>query len=425
MNESSPFHAQLPAAAHGAIRIVRKLTAAGHQALLAGGCVRDLLLELQPEDYDVATDAPPDRICQLFRRTRKVGAQFGVVLVREQRKWIEVATFRSDGQYLDGRRPSEVHFCDARHDAERRDFTVNGMFLDPVERILIDYVGGRDDLEAKLIRAIGHPPARFAEDHLRLVRAVRFAARLEFQIEPVTFAALKDHASKLATVAAERVREELEKMLTHPTRRRAFGLLVECGLHLYLWKGAAWRADQIAAGSRLLGRLPQRVSFPLAFAALLVDRDTKAIQAICRALTCSNEHRDTVVWLIEHQTDLDDPDKISLARLKRLLAHPAFPQLRAWAETRYLESPDETQRRARLAARVAAVAPEAVCPGPLVTGDDLAARGVTPGPIYKQVLDVLYTRQLEETMITRAAGLQMLDELLAKWAEKPGEISEP
>jgi len=424
MSQSSPFQAEVPAAAGGAVRIARKLTAAGHQALLAGGCVRDLLLGLRPEDYDVATDAPPERICQLFRRTRKVGAQFGVVLVREQRKWIEVATFRSDGQYLDGRRPSEIHFCDARHDAERRDFTVNGMFLDPLEHALIDYVGGREDLEARLIRAIGDPSARFAEDHLRLVRAVRFAARLDFEIEPGTFAALRDHASKLATVAAERVREELGKMLTHPTRRRAFDLLVECDLHPYLWEGAAWRADQTAAGSRLLGRLPQRVSFPLAFAALIVDRETKAIQAICRALTCSNEQRETVVWLAEHHADLDDPEGLSLAGLKRLLAQPAFADLRAWAETRHLELPDGERRRAALAGRVDSIAPEAIQPPPLVTGDDLVARGVQPGPIYKQVLDALYTRQLDETLTTRTAGLRLMDNLLARWQKEHGRISD-
>jgi tRNA nucleotidyltransferase/poly(A) polymerase len=202
VRETVPFQAELPPAAEPAVTAVHKLAADGHQALLAGGCVRDLLLGLAPQDYDIATDATPDRICELFRRTRKVGAQFGVVLVRVKGRWVEVATFRSDGEYLDGRRPVQVHFCDARHDAERRDFTVNGMFLDPLERTLIDYVGGRQDLQAGLIRAIGDPAARFAEDHLRLLRAVRFAGRLGFEIEPATFAALKANVSKLVTVAA-------------------------------------------------------------------------------------------------------------------------------------------------------------------------------------------------------------------------------
>ena len=413
MSVSFPFQAELPDAAEAAVEIVRKLTAAGHQALLAGGCVRDLLLGLQPQDYDVATDATPDRICHLFHPTRKVGAQFGVVLVRKQRRWIEVATFRSDGKYLDGRRPSDVHFSDARHDAQRRDFTVNGMFLDPLGHRLIDYVGGREDLQAGLIRAIGDPPARFAEDHLRLVRAARFAARLGFEIEPATFAALEAHAAKLATVAAERVLQELDKMLTHPTRRRAFDLLAETGLLPHLCKGATWRADQIAAGGALLARLPRRVSFPLAFAVLIADRGTKAIQQICRALTCSNEQRQQIVWLSEHHADLDDPRRISLAGLKRLMAHPAFADLRAWTEARYRELPDGELRCATLARRLSAVAPDAIQPPPFVTGDDLAARGVKPGPIYRKLLDALYTRQLDESLTTRAEALRLLEELLA------------
>ncbi|MFQ5806201.1 MAG: CCA tRNA nucleotidyltransferase [Phycisphaerae bacterium] len=413
MSESFPFQGELPRAADAAVRIVRKLTAAGYQALLAGGCVRDLLLGLQPQDYDVATDATPERICQLFRKTREVGAQFGVVLVCRQRRWVEVATFRSDGRYLDGRRPSEVTFSDARHDAERRDFTVNGMFLDPLSNTLIDYVGGQKDLRTGVIRAIGEPAARFAEDHLRLVRAVRFAGRLGFEIEPATFVALKANARKLETVAAERVREELEKMLTHPARRRAFDLLVDSGLLPHLWPDAAWQAEQIAAGGALLERLPQRVSFPLVFAVLVADRGTTEVQEICRALTCSNEQCGTITWLIEHQGDLDDPGQISLAGLKRLLAHPAFPDLRAWAEARYLDMPNERRRREVLAQRVSAIAPDEIQPLPLVTGDDLAARGVKPGPIYKDVLDRLYTRQLEETLATRVEALQALEELLA------------
>jgi len=335
-----------------------------------------------------------------------------VVLVRKQRRWVEVATFRSDSEYLDGRRPSQVHFSDARHDAERRDFTVNGMFLDPLANTLIDYVGGREDLEAGLIRAIGEPSARFAEDHLRLIRAVRFAARLGFGIEPATFVALQAHAPKLASVAAERVREELEKMLAHPMRRRAFEMLVDGGLLPHLWEGARWRPEQIAAGSELLARLPQRAPFPLVLAVLLADRGITEIQRICRVLTCSNEQRETIVWLVAHQADLDEPERMSLAELKRLLAHPAFADLRAWAEARYTEMPDAERRREILARRVSAIPSEAVQPPPLVTGDDLVARGVKPGPIYKRLLDALYTRQLNETLTERKQALLLLDELL-------------
>ncbi len=190
MTETFPLAGELPAESAGAVAIVRTLVAAGHRALLAGGCVRDLLLGSPPHDYDVATDAPPERVTTLFSNTRLVGAQFGVVLVKKKRRWIEVATFRTDDVYLDGRRPVRIALSDARHDALRRDFTVNGMFLDPLAREVIDYVGGRPDLAARVIRAIGAPAARFAEDHLRLLRAARFAARLDFALEPVTLAAV-------------------------------------------------------------------------------------------------------------------------------------------------------------------------------------------------------------------------------------------
>ncbi|RMF77512.1 MAG: CCA tRNA nucleotidyltransferase, partial [Planctomycetota bacterium] len=194
---------------------------AGHTALLAGGCVRDLLLGAQPQDFDVATDATPERVCELFRGTRRVGAQFGVVLVRQRRTWVEVATFREDFQYRDGRRPEAIRYSDARHDAQRRDFTINGMFLDPLAAELIDYVGGRFDLSARLVRAVGDPAQRFAEDHLRLLRAVRFAARLGFEIEPTTLDAIRAFGDRLPRVAAERRREELDKMFAHPQRARA------------------------------------------------------------------------------------------------------------------------------------------------------------------------------------------------------------
>ena len=198
MSESFPLPAELPPDAGAAVAVVRRLAEAGHVALLAGGCVRDLLLGRPPQDYDVATDAPPERVQKLFRATRHVGAQFGVVLVRSQQRWIEVATFRVDGPYPDGRHPARVTFSTPREDARRRDFTVNGMFCNPLERTVIDYVGGRADLQARLIRAIGEPTDRFDEDHLRLLRAVRFAARLEFELEPLTLAAIRENAAKLS-----------------------------------------------------------------------------------------------------------------------------------------------------------------------------------------------------------------------------------
>ena len=412
MQETSPFCGTLPAAG-AAVTIVRTLASAGHQALLAGGCVRDLLLGQLPQDYDVATDAPPERVCELFHATRKVGVQFGVVLVKQRGRWIEVATFRTDGPYLDGRRPAQVTLSDARHDALRRDFTVNGMFLDPLQKNVIDYVGGRADLQARLIRAIGEPVARFDVDYLRLLRAVRFAARLGFPIEPVTLAAIRGHAPTLARVAAERVREELEKMLAHPSRQQAWVLLGECGLRPYLWPDAGWTPQQAEIVETYLGRLPAETPSVLALAILLAEHTPPEIERIARALTLSNEQRETALWLVAHQADLDDPRVLSLAALKRLMAHPAFEALAALARIRYQDVPDGADRQAALAARLDAITPEAVAPLPLVTGDDLLALGLAPGPAFKEILDALYTQQLDERFAAREPALQALTQLLA------------
>ena len=413
MSDVFPLEKSLPAAAEGAVAIVRRLVEAGHQALLAGGCVRDLLLGREPQDYDVATDALPERVCALFRATRRVGAQFGVVLVKLHRQWVEVATFRTDGPYLDGRRPSSVEPTDARHDALRRDFTVNGMFLDPLRMEAIDYVGGRADLEARIIRAIGQPAARFDEDYLRLLRAVRFAARLEFPIEPVTLAAMRSHAATLAQVAPERVREELERMLGHPNRKGAWRLLGECGLRAHLWPRAWWDDVSAARSEVLLGRLPREAPFELALAVLLADRGPDELERIARDLTLSNEQRETLIWFVGHQADLDDPQLPTLAGLKRLMAHPAFDALAMLARARYEDRPNSRERVVVLDGRLAVIPPECVQPPPLITGTDLMRQGLPPGPAYKEILDTLYTRQLEEEVCTRDDALAALMKLLA------------
>jgi len=343
-----------------------------------------------------------------------VGAQFGVVLVRQRRRWIEVATFRSDGPYFDGRHPTRVTFSDARQDAQRRDFTVNGMFLDPLGHRIIDYVGGRVDLDRRLIRCIGAAGDRFEEDHLRLLRAVRFASRLGFEIEERTFSAMREHAPKLVRMAAERIRDELEKMLAPATRVAALDLMERAGLLSYLWEGATWTSAQVMQARTLLRRLRGEVALELGLAGLLSDRRSERVNAICRALSCSNEQREGIVWLVEHQADLDSPEALSLAEVKRLMAHRGFGWLRAWAEARCCGRPDHDECVAALERRLSAIRPETVQPPPLVTGDDLIARGVAPGPIYKDVLDELYTRQLDETLDTRDAALRALDGLLAE-----------
>ena len=416
---SFPLPTELPPAADAAVAIVRRLAERGHVALLAGGCVRDLLLGRHPNDFDVATDARPDQVRRLFRATRLVGAQFGVVLVRKHRRWVEVAAFRADGPYLDGRHPAEVVYSNAREDARRRDFTVNGMFLDPLAGTVSDYVNGQTDLRAGLIRAIGEPAARFEEDHLRLLRAVRFAARLEFTIEPVTLAAIRANADKLAGVAAERIREELAKMLTHPNRRSAFAQLADTGLLPYLWPRAGWQPQQVEVADTLLANLARDVRFDAAFAALVADRPAEEFQTIARALSFSNEDRDNVAWLVEHQADLDNSPGIALSALKRLMAHPAFDSLRQLAEARWATIGDDPQRVAALNTRLATIPPESVAPPPLVTGDDLIARGIEPGPVFKPVLETLYTRQLDETLVSRRAALTALDELLREQGALP------
>lgn len=409
-----PLESPLPPDARPALDIVRRLVEAGHQALLAGGCVRDLLLGRPPEDFDVATDALPETVVRLFRVTRQVGAQFGVVLVRQRGQWIEVATFRTDGPYEDGRRPASVTFTDAEHDALRRDFTINGMFLDPLERVIRDYVGGREDLRRRVVRAIGDPPQRFREDYLRILRAVRFAAGLDFAIEPQTFQAMRAAAANLPRVAPERVLQELVRMLEDPGRGVAVQLMIEAGLLGWLWPQADWSPERMRAAQRRVACLPREAGFVAALAMLLADRPAAEIEMISRHLTLSNEQRETVLWLVEHQAQLDEPAGLSPAGLKRLMAHPAFDELCGIARARWSELPDGAQRWETLRGRLAAIDPAAVRPPPLVTGDDLLARGVPPGPIYRRVLERLYERQLNEELRTREAALAELDHLLAQ-----------
>lgn len=404
----------LPAAAEPAVAIISRLADAGHVALLAGGCVRDLLRGADPHDFDVATDALPDRVCSLFRTTRKVGVQFGVVLVKQFGVWVEVATFRSDGSYADGRRPDHVTFSDARHDAQRRDFTINGMFLDPLSGRVVDYVHGRSDLERRVIRAIGDPAARFAEDHLRMIRAVRFAARLDFDIEPQTRDAMRAAAPRLVRVAAERVREELEKMLAHPGRATAFRLLSETGLLPWLWRDPPWDATRTPAAIDRLGRLAGDATFEAALATMLAECPLSDVATRSRALALSNDQRQAVSWLVEKQAALDDPEAPDLAAFKTLMAHRSFADLRTIAESRYKALPDGPARRAQLAARIASISPNSIEPPPLVRGDDLIALGVPAGPWYRQVLDELYRRQLNEELRTRDESLAALREIMRR-----------
>jgi len=427
------------------LKVVRTLHQAGHVALLAGGCVRDMLLGQAPQDYDVATDARPDDVQRLFRRCRAVGRKFGVVLVRVYRHDVEVATFRSDHSYSDGRRPDRVEFTDARQDALRRDFTINGMFLDPLSDRVIDYVGGQADLAAGVIRTIGDARERFREDHLRLLRAVRFAARLGFELEPATLSAMQAEAASLGGISAERVWMELEKIITDRSRARGWELLTLAGLHHYLAEGWDWTEEQARQSGALLDRLPlHAVDAPLALAALVSDRPPSAVIPLSEALRLSNDCADRTRRLLQHLPKMRRPSAWEEADVRLAAADPDRALLidlaRAELSARAAEGArasgvagaergapseggaaaaetgaerdaaagggeEDIRRFERLAARILAWDPAAATPPPLLTGDDLIAAGHTPGPAFRPALDAAYRAQLNGEVASAAEAL--------------------
>lgn len=395
-----------------ALRVVKTLQDAGFVALFAGGCVRDLLMGHEPHDYDVATSARPEEVLPLFRRTRTVGAKFGVVLVQIGRYAIEVATFRTDGSYADGRRPDAVQFTDAREDARRRDFTINGMFCDPVKDEIVDHVGGRADLAAGLIRAIGEPEARFREDHLRLLRAVRFAARFGFTIEPDTWSALCRHAAEIATISPERIRVELEGMLEDRNRATAVSLLHRSGLLRHLWPGAEAVESHMASLEATLGALSEAARFEVGLAVLLSVLSPKQVAAACSDLRCSNASTETVRWLVRHQDALRDPAGLTQADLKLLMAHAAFGDLMDWFAARTTALGDARDAYEEIAGRVSRIPAAEVAPPPLLTGHDLSALGLPSGPRYKEILDRVYYAQLNGEIREREAALEMARRLM-------------
>ena len=394
------------------LSVVRQLQQAGHVALLAGGCVRDMVMKKRPSDYDVATSAEPRDVVKLFHRTQQVGAKFGVVLVRISQHAIEVATFRRDMDYKDGRRPTTVEFTDAREDAIRRDFTINGMFYDPIKREVVDYVDGRADIKKKVIRAIGDPAQRFAEDHLRLLRAIRFAAKLNFEIEPATWTAIRANAPKIIDISPERIREELEAMLSHPSRARAFRLIVESGLLPHLWPRAKELVPSTLMSRDILAALRADASFDLALAAILHTQRPFEAEEACDDLRCSNQTKRTVSWLLAHLTDLDEPKRVTLADLKLLMADPAFPDLLTLLAARLEAASLPPTAHKQIAARAKRIPPNAVAPPPLVTGVDLMRLGQKPGPLYKKVLDRVYYAQLNGDVKNKTEAMALAERVV-------------
>ena len=424
-----------PDAEINARQIVRTLRDAGHVAYFAGGCVRDRLLGLVPKDYDVATDAPPPRVRQLFRNTQAVGAAFGVILVRLGGSQIEVATFRSDGRYDDGRRPESVTFSTAEADAQRRDFSINGLFFDPDAGEVIDYVNGQADLASRTLRAIGDPAARFGEDHLRLLRAVRFAARFGLTIDPATAAAIDAHATELPRISAERIADELRRVLTAPTRDAGFRLLWRHGLLRVLLPTLAGQSNVSLdeARSLLLHLSPgEAVGFPVAWLATLIDvrwqssggrhdllgnlapgDADKLVRRTRTLLRPSNDETDAISDIARQTHDVLNTPKPDDARLKRLLARPAATQIRQLLDA-LAETGVAVDRVTTLRPRLEALSQGDVAPLPLVTGDDLVRAGHRPGPAFKRALTAAYDAQLNGELADATAALAFAERLLGK-----------
>lgn len=407
-----------PAQREFARNVVARLRDAGYTALWAGGCVRDHLLGLVPKDYDVATSARPEEIRELFgrRRTLAIGAAFGVVSVRGDRRSgaVEVATFRIDGEYRDGRRPASVEFTDAEHDARRRDFTINGLFYDPLEERVVDYVGGVADIEARLLRAIGDPRARFAEDRLRMLRAVRFAAAYRLTMDGATLAAIREMAGGVVSVSGERIGAELRRVLVDSQRRRGVELLAESRLLAELCPEVA--SVDPATDARwddALTRLERLVepTLPTALAAMLAGLvDGAAVKVIGRRWRLPNREADRAAWLVVHLPTLLNAAWEPWPRLQRLLAHDGGPELLALA--RAAASADDAGLARCTGALERGVA--AWNPPPLVTGDDLLAAGVPAGRHFAALLDYLRDEQLEGRLASAGDALAAA----RRWADQ-------
>lgn len=434
-------------ARQAAIAVVRILREAGHQAYFAGGCVRDALLGKAPQDYDIATDARPDRVRELFRHSRYVGEAFGVVLVSKlgdqaekhhdhpqsrDGRWIhtiEVATFRTEWGYADGRRPTGVDFCDAENDARRRDFTINGLFEDPLapshEARIIDHVGGKRDLEAGIIRAIGDPEERFGEDYLRLLRAVRFAARLDFQLDSATARAMRRHAADLVKISRERIGQEVLAMMTGPRPARCIRLMQRLGLDgaVLSEPPQRWPLPTVVAAGRVARK--EKVDPTTLLAAWIIDRHlhdlapdhvtlevfmTHTLGSLLsrwRAALClSNELRDQLKHTLQALPEALHWPTLRVARRKRLLARSTWPA--TWA---LLRSGRTKEVMAAVVREIEHDAPplfqEGVAPLPLVMGDDLVAIGISPGPRLGRLLESLYDHQLENITVTREKLLEL------------------
>lgn len=416
-----------------ATEMVSRLQTAGFAAYWVGGCVRDYLLGREPVDYDIATSAVPDQIEALFRRTVPVGRKFGVMLVLEGGHEFQVATFRAEADYQDGRHPERVTFSDAKADASRRDFTVNGLFYDPVGKVLHDWVGGEADLKAKRLRTIGAPEERFAEDHLRLLRVVRFAAQLDFQIEQETFAALKANAPTIRTVSAERIREELIKLFRPPHAARGLDLLRDSGLleqilpEIAAMMNCEQTPDYHPEGNvynhirLMLTKLPPDAVASLPWTVLMHDVakpvtasrnpqtgginfyghekvGAEMAEEILQRLKFPRKQTEEIAAVVLHHMQFKDVKEMRKSTLRRMLMRETFPlelelhRLDCLGSHGMLDHYDFMIEQAKELEKQPEIRP------PLLTGDDLKALGVKPGPHMGELLAEIREKQLQDEL---------------------------
>lgn len=426
--------------------LAKILTEAGHTAYFAGGCVRDKLLDLVPKDYDIATSATPAEVLKIFPGSNEVGAHFGVVIVKHDGQHIEIATFRTDGSYKDGRRPDSVIFSTPEEDAQRRDFTINGLFEAPISGAIIDHVGGMADLDARVIRAIGEAEQRFQEDALRLLRAVRLSTTLDFPIEPKTLAAIQSNAHLLEKISPERIRDEFSKIITSPSRRRGLELLVETHLIEHFIpeflqligceQPPQWHpeGDVYVHTCIMLDMLEADAPLSLCLATLLHDIAKPPTQTtdsdgrirfnghdsmgadMTREILTRLKYPNAIIRDAEHMVarhmQFMNVQQMRKAKLKRFMSEPTFDLEMELHRVDCASSNGFTDNYEFLTEKSDEFANEPLIPPPLITGKDLIEKGLKPGPRFKQILDEIQTEQLENRLTTREEALKYLEKVL-------------
>jgi poly(A) polymerase len=401
-----------------AIKIIRRLHKAGYEALLAGGCVRDMLLCRAAKDYDVATSAQPEDVIRLFKRTLKVGAKFGVVIVLLDGVQVEVATFRKETGYTDGRHPGSVEFSGASEDASRRDFTINGMFYDPAEKKVLDYVGGQKDLDKRILRTIGDPQERFSEDYLRMLRAVRFSTQLGFKIEPESFAAICANAKKITKISGERIQIEIESILTNPNRSAGMTLLIQSGLAEQLFPGMSPKQMDFAV--KALGYLRKKIDFALSVATLFADCETGFAMEKCGLLKLSRGQYKHIKFLLSKRGVLLNED-MSLAQLKMLLAEPCFGdlfELQRTIQKSKVGGRRSIEKLVSLKRRIKELGDVELKPVPILNGSELMRLGIASGPTLGQLAQEMYIAQLEGILQEK----EQAEQWVKKWLQRHKEI---